>query len=100
MGTLSYTKENLPTTDVRMSHGATKTSWSVLKVSLWTYFRSLMNVVSALGRKNMRLKSTIDTNIFIKRRVPTPVLSKSRKISQKIESVLKCSYDEHSRLSK
>ena len=33
----------------------------------------------------MRLKFTIDTNTFIIRTVPTPVLSKSRKISQKIE---------------
>ena len=100
LGTLSYTKAKLPTTDVRTSHRATKTSWSVLKASLWTDFRSLVNAVSALGRKNMRLKSTVDTNIFIKWRVPTPVLSKSRKISQKIESVLKCNYDEHSRFSK
>lgn len=100
LGTRSYTKAKLPTTDVMMSHRATKTSWSVLKVSLWTDSRSLVNAVSALGRKNMRLKSTVDTNIFIKRRVPTPVLSKSRKISQKIKSVLRCNYDEHSRFSK
>ena len=83
LGTRSYTKAKLPTTDVRTSHRATKTSWSVLKVSLWTDSRSLVNAVSALGRKNMRLKSTVDTNIFIKRRVPTPSSARAGKYHRK-----------------